>query len=143
MPLGLSTSYLTLPPLGISMTAKNSSGASGPGSRSCHGWVTSSAALARHGHEADRNQVLRNEAPAPAPPTPQHLLVSVPYGSHHAPAIGELVDQRLGKPGRRSGEQDGVEGRGPRQAAASVGGDHEDVPVSQLAQGARGPAREN
>lgn len=38
MPVALSSSYLTLEPLGISMTALNMAGASSPMSRSCHGW---------------------------------------------------------------------------------------------------------
>src|SRR3954451_23679929 len=63
-PVSLSSSYLTLDPMGISMTVVNSAGRCSPGVTSCQAWVDTAFLLAARGEAAGRTD------PPPAPPSP-------------------------------------------------------------------------
>ena len=61
---------------------------------------------------------------------PQPLIAARrPHGNDHAPAVGQLVDQRLGNVLGRGGDDDGVEGRGLRPSLIAVAGPDMDILV--------------
>jgi hypothetical protein len=98
-PVSLSSSYLTLEPRGISMTALSTPGASTPGLRSCQGWLAAMRGGTRRqsrGHGIHNQLNLRNQPRCHVPPR----VVSKPAASSP-----RRSSNALGASGRASGDR--------------------------------------